>query len=186
MWSTSAGTVSPERMLPKTTPLPGGRGCRMRPVRAPEWSPCPFTSTLRAIVRCRKRRAGASGTERAPAVGRLEHLVALVAQHAAQRVADVLLVVHHQDRLRHPASSPPVSGPGNRPALRAHRELRGTAPNGKLHHEATPTREVVPHADESVVVGDDRRHDGEPEAGAAGLGREVGLEDYGFHLVVQA
>ena len=33
-------------------PLPGGSGWRMSPVRTPEWSPCPFTTTLRAIVRC--------------------------------------------------------------------------------------------------------------------------------------
>src|SRR5256885_36147 len=46
-------------MLPKTIPLPGGRGWRMSPVRAPEWSPCPFTSTLRPMVRSGKRRAGA-------------------------------------------------------------------------------------------------------------------------------
>src|SRR3989442_8503726 len=47
-------------MLPKTMPLPGGRGWRMSPVRAPEWSPCPFTSTLRPIVRSGKHRAGAT------------------------------------------------------------------------------------------------------------------------------
>src|SRR2546428_18748 len=46
-------------MLPKTMPLPGGRGWRMSPVRATEWSPCPFTSTLRPMVRSGKRRAGA-------------------------------------------------------------------------------------------------------------------------------
>ncbi len=32
----------------------------MSPVRTPEWSPCPFTSTLRSMVRSGKRRAGAS------------------------------------------------------------------------------------------------------------------------------
>ncbi len=40
--------------------------------------------------------------ERPPAVRRLHHFVPLVRQHAAQRVPDVGLVIHHQDRVRHP------------------------------------------------------------------------------------
>src|SRR5213594_4800618 len=60
-------------MLPKTMPLPGGRGWRMCPVRTPEWSPCPSTSTLRPMVRSGKRRAGASdGAAPAAAQQRVE------------------------------------------------------------------------------------------------------------------
>src|SRR5256885_13260389 len=36
--------------------------------------------------------------------------------------------------------------------------------------------EIVPHADEPAVVGDDRRHDRETEPGAVGLGREIWLD----------
>ena len=38
-------------------------------------------------------------------------------------------------------------------------------------------RLVVAHADEALVIGDDRRHDRQAEPGAVGLGREVRLED---------
>jgi hypothetical protein len=69
-----------------------------------------------------------------------------------------------------------------RRVLRAEGQLRRAPPHGELHHEAATARQVVPDADEAVVVGDDRRHDGEPEAGAVGLGREVGLEEPGLHL----
>src|SRR3989442_390920 len=100
-------------MLPKTMPLPGGRGWRMSPVRTPQWSPCPFTSTLRPMVRSGKRLAGASDC--AAPVGRLEHLEALVGEHAAQRVPDVLLVVHHQDRLGHPSPPPRRYAPAYAP-----------------------------------------------------------------------
>src|SRR5579885_2774024 len=150
----SAGTVSPERMLPKTIPLPGGSGRRKSPVRTPECRPWPFTTTLRAIVRWGTRRGGASGGpetgaparhllahalhqldavhlghpdvhdrepghravergERRPPVLGLEHLVPLVDEHAAQRLADVRLVVAHQDRLGH---VPPPRAPSHPPA----------------------------------------------------------------------
>ncbi len=64
--------------------------------------------------------------EGAASVGRLEHLEALVGEHAAQRVPDVLLVVHHQDRLGHPSPPPDArrrrtlrAGRGRRAAPRA-------------------------------------------------------------------
>src|SRR4029453_10829784 len=55
----SAGTVSPLVILSNRMPLPGGSGCRMRPVRTPECRPWPFTTTPRPIVRCGSRRARA-------------------------------------------------------------------------------------------------------------------------------
>src|SRR5262249_40557643 len=45
-------------MLSKTIPLPGGSGWRMMPVRTPEWSPWPFTTTPRPSVRCGSRPGG--------------------------------------------------------------------------------------------------------------------------------
>src|SRR5437899_2584982 len=130
----TAGTVSPDEMLPKRMPLPGGSGWRMSPVRTPVWSPCPFTTTPRAMVRCGSTRAGATA---AGAVG----------------------------------AEPGAGG-----------ELGRLLPHGELHDEPAAARQVVARPDEAVVVGDDSRHDGEPEARAVGLGGEVGLEEPGLHL----
>ncbi len=72
------------------------------------------------------RRGVLEQLEGAAAVGGLEHLEALVGEHAAQRVPDVLLVVHHQDRLGHPSPPPdatrrrtPRAGRGRRAAPHA-------------------------------------------------------------------
>src|SRR5438309_3336957 len=278
MWSTSAGTDSPERMLPKTMPLPGGRGWRMSPVRAPEWSPCPFTSTLRPMVRSGKRRAGASeGAAPAAAGAAVSAAVAFVpsarpttlssassgngfsrkskAPRRMTRTAVSIVPCPEMTmigtpgawlRMRSTSSMPSISGihtstiasrgaacwsssrarrpsgasstskpssastprsvcrmfssssttrivsdiphlhptlrAGVRPVLGAGGELRRAPADRKLEDETAAAREVVPHADEPVVVRDDGGHDGEPEPGAVGLGREVGLEQPRLHL----
>src|SRR5438876_712097 len=266
-------------MLPKTIPLPGGRGWRMSPVRAPEWSPCPFTSTLRPIVRSGKRRAGASdGAGPAAASAAVSAAAAFVPSarpttlrrassgngfsrksKAPRRMTRTAVSIvpcpemtmigtpgawlrmrstssmpsisgihtstiasrgaacRSSSRARRPsgasstskpssASTPrsvcrmfssssttrivsdiphlhPTLGAGVRSVLGAGGELRRAPLNRKLEDEAAAAREVVPHADEPAVVRDDRGHDREPEAGALGLGREVGLVHQRLQLV---
>src|SRR5437667_425935 len=144
-------------MLPKTIPLPGGRGWRMSPVRAPEWSPCPFTSTLRPMVRSGKRRAGTRDGA-GPAVDG-----AALETSASSTTWIVSDIPHPHHALR--AALRPVLGAGG--------ELRRTPADRKLDDEQAAASEVVSHPDEPVVVRDDRGHDREPVAGAVGLGREV-------------
>src|SRR5205823_5248095 len=179
----TAGTVSPDEMLPKRMPLPGGSGWRMSPVRTPVWSPCPFTTTPRAMVRCGSTRAGATAagavvpsrsTETLPSSARPTTWSRASSWKGFSRKSNA------PRRITRTAVSivpwPEMTMIGNRGARDRRR------PHGELHDEPAAARQVVARPDEAVVVGDDRRHDGEPEACAVGLGGEVGLEEPGLHL----
>src|SRR5919204_3364795 len=75
---------------------------------------------------------------------------------------------------------------GVSPVACVQRQLRDLPAHRKLQDDATAAREVVPHANEAVVIGDDRRDDCEPEAGALRLGGEVRLEQARLHLGAHA
>ena len=104
----------------------------------------PPASRRRAITSSRRARCASSSSARAPVL-RLEHAQPSSRQHAAQRVADLVLVVDHQDRVAI-ASSPPRLAPY---ALAAAAQLRGRPPHRELDHEADAARRVVAHADEA-------------------------------------
>ena len=100
--------------------------------------------------------------------GRLDDVVAGVAQRAAERLEDFFFVVDEEDRAA--VASSGDARRESRPACRA-------ASTGRSMRISVPRARRARHGDRAAEALDDVLGDRQAEAGAAALGREVGIED---------